>query len=77
MTDNAERGAARSAVRLDDDRESASILVVDDSPISAAKLAMAMRTFGHRTETAANGADALRCLRERSFDLVLLDIVMP
>jgi CheY-like chemotaxis protein len=57
--------------------ESASILVVDDSRLSATKLAMAMRTLGHRTETAANGAEALHRLREQTFDLILLDIVMP
>jgi CheY-like chemotaxis protein len=55
----------------------ATILVVDDSRVSAMKLTKAMRSLGHRTESASNGVDALRRLHEQSFDLVLLDIVRP
>ena len=74
---DADRAAAADAPVPGDEAGRASILVVDDSPLSAAKLAMAMRALGHETETAADGAEALRRLRERAFDLVLLDIVMP
>lgn len=59
------------------DRDAASVLVVDDSRLSAAKLAMAMRALGHRAEVVDNGAEALRRMRERPVDVVLLDIVMP
>ncbi len=55
----------------------ATILVVDDSRVSATKLAKAMQTLGHRTETASNGVEALRRLREQNFEVILLDIVMP
>lgn len=55
----------------------ATVLVVDDSRVSATKLAKAMRALGHRAETAANGAEALLRVRERPFDVILLDIVMP
>lgn len=65
------------ALASGDERERASILIVDDSPLSAAKLAMAMRALGHSTETATNGAEALRRLSEQALDLILLDIVMP
>ena len=54
---------------------SASILVVDDSRVSALKLSKAMRALGHRTESASNGVEALRRLREQSFELVLLDLL--
>ena len=57
--------------------QTASVLVVDDSRVSAAKLAMAMRALGHQTEMAGNGREALRLIEERSFDVILLDIVMP
>lgn len=77
-TDPDAKQAANSGTATPGGREDcAEILVVDDSPVSASKLAMAMRALGHRTETAANGADALHRLRERAFDLILLDIVMP
>lgn len=57
--------------------EAARILVVDDSRLSATKLAFAMRALGHQTETASNGAEALARLCEGAFDVILLDIVMP
>jgi CheY-like chemotaxis protein len=77
MTEPPRQPAAANATGPQDANGSATILVVDDSRISATKLAMAMRALGHETETAADGAEALRRLHEKSFDLVLLDIVMP
>src|SRR5262249_6789232 len=37
----------------------------------------AVKTLGHETEVARNGAEALEWLRTGRFDLVLLDILMP
>ena len=56
---------------------SASVLVVDDSRVSARKLALAVRALDHEVETASDGRTALDLLRNRPFDAVLLDIVMP
>ena len=55
----------------------AEILVVDDSVVSAKKLALAMRKLGHKVDTAKDGVLALERLRQRPADIVLLDIVMP
>lgn len=53
------------------------ILVVDDLPTSRLKLSLGLRQQGHTVQEAENGRDALKMLRAASFDLVLLDIVMP
>ncbi len=53
------------------------ILVVDDEPEIAALLAEMLSADGHEVETAANGVVALEKLRERAYDLILSDIVMP
>ena len=53
------------------------VLVVDDSAISRRKIALAIEALGHRTETVDSGEAALGRLGEGSFDLVILDIVMP
>jgi len=55
----------------------ASVLVVDDSRFSGRKLSKAVTVLGHRTELVTSGAEALRVLNDASFDVVLLDIVMP
>ncbi len=57
--------------------DDASVLVVDDSRVSAMKLAKAMTSLGHRVETVFDGRSAVDLIRNRSFDVILLDIVMP
>jgi adenylate cyclase len=53
------------------------ILVVDDHPTNRLKLSLAVKNLGHATELASNGVEALEQLRSGTFDLVLLDILMP
>ena len=53
------------------------ILVVDDHRITRLKLSMGLQQQGHTVAEAENGLQALEKLRTDSFDLVLLDIVMP
>jgi CheY-like chemotaxis protein len=53
------------------------ILVVDDEPDVAEVLAEVLKNDGHRVDTVANGAVALRRLQEQSYDLILTDMRMP
>jgi two-component system response regulator MprA len=53
------------------------ILVVEDDPRLAATLERVLEAEGHDVEAAAEGHEALRRARERSFDLVVLDIMLP
>lgn len=55
----------------------ARILVVDDHKTNRMKMSFAVQKEGHAVETAENGRQALEMLRTNSFDLILLDIVMP
>ena len=57
--------------------DAARVLIVDDSPTSLLKLKAALRAMGYEAATAEDGPSALRLLSQQSFDLVLLDIVMP
>ncbi|MBK7002222.1 MAG: response regulator [Rhodoferax sp.] len=53
------------------------ILVVEDNPANQ-KLACAMlNKLGLHADVAQNGQEALQCLRERSYDLILMDCQMP
>ncbi len=53
------------------------ILVVDDTPANAKLLVDLLEHHGYATQTATSGEAALQSLRERAFDLILLDVVMP
>jgi class 3 adenylate cyclase len=61
------------------DRQSSvgTILVVDDNESNRDLLARRLSRDGHRVELAADGAEALRAVGERAFDLILLDLMMP
>lgn len=53
------------------------ILVVEDDPRLAATLERVLAAENHEVELAGDGAAALRRARERAFDLVVLDIMLP
>lgn len=57
--------------------KSARILVVDDEPIIRETLAEVLNTEGREVMTAASGEEALALLQKETFDLMLLDLVMP
>lgn len=53
------------------------VLVVDDNGVNRLVLTRALTRQGHRVTTAENGRAALSQLRAGTFDLVLLDVMMP
>jgi signal transduction histidine kinase len=59
------------------DGQPAEILVVDDHDRNRQLLAQLVTQLGHRVTDAGDGLAALRLLRGGSFDLVLLDVLMP
>lgn len=53
------------------------ILVVDDDAAITATFENILRGEGYDVITATDGADAIRLARQRPFELILLDLVMP
>jgi adenylate cyclase len=53
------------------------ILVVDDNRVNRLKLSRGLEQQGYTVALAENGQRALEMIQAQSFDLVLLDIVMP
>jgi DNA-binding response OmpR family regulator len=53
------------------------ILVVDDEPDTLGLIDLTLQTAGYEVRTAANGERALKILQQDTFDLILLDIMMP
>jgi len=57
--------------------ERGSLLVVDDNEMNRDLLARHIERQGHSVTVAANGRQALEIIKTHSFDLVILDIMMP
>ena len=53
------------------------LLIVDDNRVERMKLTRMLESEGNTISVANDGYQALEILRERTFDLVLLDVVMP
>ena len=53
------------------------LLVVDDEPFLRDAVATSLRFLGFEVTTADTGAGALRLARDRPFDLVVLDVMLP
>ena len=62
---------------LRDQPRSLHVLVAEDNKVNSEVLRFLLKKLGHRMTLAENGKEALRCLAEDSFDLVLMDMVMP
>ncbi len=52
-------------------------LVVDDNPTNQLVAARILEKLGFRSDAAANGREALEAVRNRQYDLVLMDCQMP
>ena len=57
--------------------EMSSILVVDDDAQVLDVLSEMLRLEGHEVTTALNGVSALEQVRQKLFDLVITDLIMP
>ncbi|MBF0189722.1 MAG: response regulator [Magnetococcales bacterium] len=55
----------------------ATLMVVDDDPVTRVFLEEMLRQEGHRVVLAANGQEALDHLDDHDYDLILMDIQMP
>lgn len=57
--------------------ESLDILLADDNPVNTKIAATMLEKAGHRIDTAADGAAALKAILDKKYDLVLMDVQMP
>jgi len=57
--------------------EKGSILFVDDNENMCTTMAMVFEHIGYDTHTAFDGADAVEAVREKTFDIIFMDIKMP
>ena len=69
--------AARPPAAAPPDPAAVRLLVVDDNELNRDMLSRRLGARGFAVETADDGRSALDCLSSRSYDLVLLDVMMP
>ncbi|MGA2545575.1 MAG: PAS domain S-box protein [Rectinemataceae bacterium] len=69
--------AAHGPAYRPENRRAYRLLVVDDNEVNLEYMAAILANSGHRTLTAASGAEALRLLEEMPPDAAILDIQMP
>ena len=55
----------------------AKILVVDDERVLVKGITFNLKNEGYQVETGYNGEEAVELAREGSFDLIILDLMMP
>jgi len=55
----------------------AKVLVVDDTEMNRDMLCALLEADGHKAAVAENGRIALEAIKKNSFDLILLDVMMP
>jgi two-component system sensor histidine kinase/response regulator len=67
----------RPAIARHDSEQSARILIVEDNLINQKLVARMLEKMGHHPVVAASGRAAISELRQRPYDLVLMDCQMP
>jgi len=67
----------QQAVAMVDPESVSTLLVVDDNEMNRDMLVRRLKPLGYHVETACDGGQALDMLQKGSYDLVLLDIMMP
>ena len=53
------------------------VLVVEDNPTNTLIAIRLLKTLGHRATAVADGLEALHALKSKTYDLVLMDLMMP
>jgi CheY-like chemotaxis protein len=77
MTDDTRVEPPAEHIRNIDTNGALDILVVDDNRDAAESLAILLRSYGHRVETAFSGSEALELASRVRADIAFLDIGMP
>lgn len=53
------------------------ILIIDDDPVILLALSNALKSGGYQVVTAADGGEAITCVRDEQPDMLLVDVCLP
>jgi two-component system alkaline phosphatase synthesis response regulator PhoP len=60
-----------------EDKPRQRVFLVEDEPSLARTVSDMLRSHGYEVELSADGAEALNAAKERSYDIILLDVMLP
>lgn len=72
-----EAGSADELTELETDHNDIKVLVVEDIALNQLLMKTVLEDFGFECDVAANGKIAIEKLKNRSFDIILMDLQMP
>jgi len=75
--DDDEEDVAKPMLSLPERPDAPSVLIVEDEPKDRRQLIQAFTQAGYNVEVAATGTQALAQCRQRSFDVITLDLLLP
>jgi CheY-like chemotaxis protein len=55
----------------------ANVLLVEDNPDTLRSIEKVLRSLNHSVETASNGKEGVTLLKEKAYDLIVTDLLMP
>lgn len=62
---------------LDDDIKNLRVLVAEDNPVNKILIKYILTDFGFESEMAENGSIAIEMLKQKQYDIILMDLQMP
>ena len=62
---------------LEDMKEKLSILLVEDNILNQRITTFSLKKFNHEVDIANNGLEAVNKYRDKNYDVILMDIMMP
>jgi PAS domain S-box-containing protein len=74
QNDNLQEAPAEAAAQTD---RTLDLLIAEDNEVNRAVIAAFCANRGHRFDMVTNGAEAVKAVKERHYDAVLMDIHMP
>ncbi|MEQ9458036.1 MAG: PAS-domain containing protein [Alphaproteobacteria bacterium] len=80
VCDRGEQAALKSegqALPTDGPSKRLRLLLAEDNQINQFVIGTMLNKLGHHVETASNGAEAIRSVREFPYDLIFMDVQMP
>lgn len=74
---NADAELEHELLELDSERKNIKILVVEDIPLNQLLMKTILDDFGFERDVAENGKIAIEKLKEKDYDVILMDLQMP